>query len=491
MSKLLEDARKYEAVHGDVIAKELRPLFHVTPWIGWMNDPNGFSVYKGEIHLFYQYHPYETSWNTMYWGHVKTKDFTHWEYLPAALAPDEQYDAAGCFSGSAVELPDGRQLLMYTGVSKKELPDGSFEEVQKQCLAVGDGVNYEKAEENPVLAEGELPDGTDIRNIRDPKLLPLSDGRFLALLGAKTKEHGGCIERYIGAPGKGWVYDGVLDRSLGEYGEMWECPDYFSLEGHRILLVSPQDLGERPELYGGNCPLFLVGTGDEKGDSFRREKVLAVDHGLDFYAPQTLLSPDGRRIMIGWMQNWDTVKYRPKELPFFSQMSLPRELTFREGHILQNPVRELKERRREGITHQEVTVGEKRSLPGVSGRILDLVVRLRVTEDSDFCRFNVFLAEDMEHLLLLTYYRDRGMFRLDRSRSGYDFDTVQAREFPVSPREGVLKIRVLLDRYSAEIFLGDGEAAASFVFYTDSTADGISFSSDGKAVMDVEKYSMI
>ena len=56
-------------------------------------------------HLFYQYHPYSNEWGPMHWGHVKSRDLIRWERLPAALAPDCGYDAAGCFSGGAVEMP--------------------------------------------------------------------------------------------------------------------------------------------------------------------------------------------------------------------------------------------------------------------------------------------------------------------------------------------------------------------------------------------------
>ena len=87
MSEMLEKARKYEDEQGKQIKAEDRPVFHVSPYVGWMNDPNGFSYYRGEYHLFYQYHPYDTYWNSMHWGHVVSKDLLHWEYLPAALAP--------------------------------------------------------------------------------------------------------------------------------------------------------------------------------------------------------------------------------------------------------------------------------------------------------------------------------------------------------------------------------------------------------------------
>ena len=67
MDTKLQQARKYEEVYGDRILERDRPLFHVVPRVGWMNDPNGFSVYKGEYHLFYQYYPYNTIWGPMHW----------------------------------------------------------------------------------------------------------------------------------------------------------------------------------------------------------------------------------------------------------------------------------------------------------------------------------------------------------------------------------------------------------------------------------------
>ena len=38
----------------------------------------------------------------MHWGHAKSKDLVTWEHLPVALAPDQDYDRNGCFSGSAI-----------------------------------------------------------------------------------------------------------------------------------------------------------------------------------------------------------------------------------------------------------------------------------------------------------------------------------------------------------------------------------------------------
>ena len=157
MSEMLEKARKYEDEQGKQIKAEDRPAFHVSPYVGWMNDPNGFSYYQGEYHLFYQYYPYDTHWNSMHWGHVVSKDLLHWEYLPAALAPDEEYDKIGCFSGSAAELPDGQQLLIYTSVDHETLEDGTVRDIQTQSVAVGDGTDYKKYEKNPVLTGQDVP----------------------------------------------------------------------------------------------------------------------------------------------------------------------------------------------------------------------------------------------------------------------------------------------------------------------------------------------
>ena len=111
----LQKARAYEAEHGAAISPAERPAYHMTPYVGWLNDPNGFSYYKGKYHQFYQYNPYDVRWAPMHWGHAVSTDLLHWEYLPCALAPDSPADnGPGCFSGSATQMDDGRQLLMYT-----------------------------------------------------------------------------------------------------------------------------------------------------------------------------------------------------------------------------------------------------------------------------------------------------------------------------------------------------------------------------------------
>ena len=193
ISQTLRDARRYEEEMERKIAKEDRPDFHLSSRAGWMNDPNGLSYYKGKYHMFYQYHPYDSHWGPMHWGHAVSKDLLHWEYLPVSLAPDADFDRDGCFSGSAIVLPDGRHLLLYTGVSKETQPDGSLRDIQTQCVAIGDGVDYEKYTGNPVLARNDLPDGSSKFDFRDPKIWQRPDGSYRCVAGNCTMDGDGRI----------------------------------------------------------------------------------------------------------------------------------------------------------------------------------------------------------------------------------------------------------------------------------------------------------
>ena len=122
ISQALRDARRYEEIYEKEISPAERPLFHLTPRCGWMNDPNGFGYYKGQFHMFYQYYPYASVWGAMHWGHAVSMDLLHWSPLPAAMAPDQVYDYKGCFSGSSIPMNDGRHLLMYTSVRQTSDP---------------------------------------------------------------------------------------------------------------------------------------------------------------------------------------------------------------------------------------------------------------------------------------------------------------------------------------------------------------------------------
>lgn len=492
-SQTLREARKYEETSEKLIPSEERPGFHLAVRTGWMNDPNGFSYYNGKYHMFYQYHPYEAKWGPMHWGHAVSDDLLHWEYLPAALAPDEAYDRDGCFSGSAITLPDGKHLLMYTGVVKEHQKDDVYRDVQTQCLAVGDGVDYVKYAGNPVLDEKDLPEGCSRFDFRDPKMWQKEDGTYACVVGNRPADGGGQILLFTSPDGFSWSFKKIFAENKNRFGKMWECPDFFALDGKWVLLTSPQDMLPKDyEYHNGNGTLCLIGDYDEETDTFTEKKDQSIDYGIDFYAPQTVLTPDGRRVMIGWMQNWDTCSIRGQEERWIGQMSLPRELSIKNGRLYQNPVRELEELRSNKVEHKNVSFSDTISLDGVQGRKIDMELVIRPEKDQDiFQKFAVRFAQNEQYHTSLSFRPRESILKIDRKFSGSRRAIIHQRRSKVNWENGELKLRIILDRFSAEVFVNDGEQVLTVTMYTDQAADGISFFADGTVNMDVVKYDLV
>lgn len=490
ISKKLQRARDFEKKYIPYVEEEL-PKFHVTGGIGWINDPNGFSVYKDEYHLFYQYYPYDVKWGPMHWGHVKTKDFIKWERIPVAMAPDQDYDKDGVFSGSAVEMPDGRHLLMYTGVRNVRRRNGKLESFQTQCIAIGDGVNYKKYDGNPVIRGDQVPDNGSVNDFRDPKIW-MEDGIYYAVIGNRAEDDSGTILLYQSKDAVHWEFVSHLASCHNQYGKMWECPDFFSLDDKHVILTSPQEMKSLGlEFHPGNANVCLIGTYDRNIHHLMRENVQAIDYGLDFYAPQTLLAKDGRRIMIGWMQNWETSGSHLQNQRFLGQMTIPRELHIKDGRLFQNPVRELENYRTIKTAYKNVLISGESTLPGISGRYIDMTITIRPGNESVMYKwFKINVARDGECHTSIRFKPETNLMRVDRTQSGLPCDIVHMRDFPVYPRNGQIKLRLIMDRYSLEIFVNDGEQAASFVIYTPLDAKYINFISDGSVLIDVEKYDL-
>lgn len=476
----LETVREFERREAEKIPASLRLGFHLTPLVGWMNDPNGFCWYNGCFHLFYQYHPYNTVWGPMHWGHAVTRDLLHWDYLPCALAPDTAADAAGCFSGSAVPLPDGRLLLLYTGVQ----PAGTdHKELQVQCVAEGNDRDYCKDPANPVLTAADLPEGFSAADFRDPKIWR-EGGTYYSVIACRHEKDQGSALLFESPDGHRWKFVSVLDRSRGELGRMWECPDFFHLDGAQVLLVSPQEMRATAdsEFHAGEGTVALLGLYDPATHAFARQKVQAIDYGLDFYAPQTTLAPDGRRIMIAWMQSWATTHSAPRTRPWFGRMTLPRELHVRGGRLYQTPVREIETLWGAETRLTGVTVRDRATLPGIGGRSLDLTVVVDAAASPDCRRFTLRFAEAEGLFTEVRCDLDRGELAFDRSRCGSRRDIPHTRHIKAAPRDGRLTLRLILDKDCAELFVNDGERALSALVDTPLEAQGISFAADGGPV---------
>ena len=280
-------------------------------------------------------------------------------------------------------------------------------------------------------------------------------------------------------------------RNPGRLGRMWECPDLFRLDGTDVMLISAQDmLPEGLEYHNGNESFCLLGRFDESTGRFTALADHAVDYGIDFYAPQTLLTGDGRRVMIGWMQNWDTCALPRDTAPWFGQMTLPRELFIRDGRLCQRPIREVEALRGAFVEHRDVIVadGEIR-LPGVRGRTLDMEVEI-APEGDVFTRFAVAFALDETYRTSIGYRPRESTLKIDRKFSGSRRAIIHQRRAEVRRDGGRLKLRILLDRCSAEVFVNDGEKALSATLATPLSADGVAFYCDGRCRIHVRCWEL-
>lgn len=277
----------------------------------WINDPNGFIYYKGEYHLFYQYFPYEPRWGTMHWGHAVSRDLVTWEHRGIALFPTKHDDRNGCFSGSAVEH-EGKLYLYYTGVRYTQeqpedihcCPPDQFIAAQ-MMLVSEDGVHFDNMKQKrTVIPPIEDPMIGDRTHTRDPKVWREKDAWYM-VLGTRTPENKGKLLFYRSYDLVNWEYVNGVPGT--DYGEMWECPDYFALPGGQVLVFSPMGVMEDELEYQNVAACTLVEFREEDCTMKLSGNYQLLDLGVDLYAPQTTTDAEGRRVLVAWARMPETV----------------------------------------------------------------------------------------------------------------------------------------------------------------------------------------
>ena len=464
-------------------AAAYRHTYHIMPPVGWMNDPNGFSYALGKYHFFYQFHPYAAAWGPMHWGHYTSEDLIKWELAPTALAPDEPYDKDGCFSGSAIER-EKKLYLLYTAVSGA---------LQQQALALSeDGVTFRK--KGLVISEKDLPRDASKTNFRDPKVFE-KDGFFYAVIGSKHSEGAGQVLLYRSRDLENWEYAGCPWRTEGDE-LMCECPDYVRLGEKDLLLSSIQFLhrdGWRNENV--HTARYLTGERDFGAGKFYPEIGDEVDSGFDFYAPQTLVTPDGRTVMIAWMQMWDRT-YVTAPYGWVGATTLPRELSLKNGRLVQTPVRELEKYRKNPVKAENIAVLGERAIEGVRGTKCEISFTLDLGT-AKRAGVKLFCGHNLEAVLF--YDRASELVLFDRSNTGTlisgstrERDAL-IRRCAVRVKENRIKFRLFLDVSSLEVFLNDGERTMTGLVYAPQDADGVVFFAEGGTakIAEIEKYDIV
>lgn len=466
----LERAQQEVDLRRGQINPQYKPGYHLSVPAGWHNDPNGFGFYQGKAHLFYQFHPYDSVWGPMHWGHWISQDLVHWQDAPVAMAPDQVFDDYGCFSGTSIEK-DGRFYVMYTGV--QTTPEkGKY--YQQQCIAEStDGIHFTKWTNNPVIDRSMLPEGASIYEFRDPKVEQTADGYRVILASEGTD--GGQLLAYTSKDLREWTFAGVYADHLAD---MSECPDVFELNGKNVLMVC--EMGADAKRYGAP-QVTLYATGHEENGRYCAERQLElVDCGLDFYAPQTMLTPDGRRVLIGWALSWSHVM--PTHTlghGWAGMMTLPRECHVdANGVLCQQPIAELQTLRRD-----EVHVDNAAGLVELAGKQREFEISIDMKQAQTV---TLNLLETGDEHFEVRYDRATETLRVDRSRCGYPMTPdLQPEQKPWSEakvplKNGKLNLHVFVDVSIVEIYADEGRAAMSSLAFPKGDAYGVSLQADGE-----------
>lgn len=232
LTKVLERNIKVIEKNEDLTEGRFRLGHHLMPPVGWLNDPNGLCWYKGRYHVFFQYAPFDVEGGLKFWGHYTSEDLVDWKYEGTALYPDSPYDCHGVYSGSA--LAESEKLhLFFTGNIKI---DGDYDyinegrETSTLHVESEDGIHFGDKEE--IISFEKYPEEFTC-HIRDPKVWKENDKYFM-VLGGRLKGDKGAVLVYESENLKEWKFKHIITTPEA-FGYMWECPDYFELDGKKFL----------------------------------------------------------------------------------------------------------------------------------------------------------------------------------------------------------------------------------------------------------------
>ena len=439
-----------------------RPQFHFTYKVGWLSDMCGPAYYDGEYHLFTQLCPGGPGldYRRVHWGHAVSTDLVHWQELPPALAPDNHDGPAG--SGTAAVdwkntagLASGKEsplILFYTGC--RYLFDESKDGVICMAYSNDRGRTWTKYAKNPVLE-------AITHYNRDPKLFWHEPTKKWIM--AMTLSCGGWLDGdyrfaiFSSANLKTWKEESRFEMPKGI-----DCVDMFELP------VDGDPKNTRWVFWAGDGT-YAVGTFD--GKTFTREGQIRdplctwQENGANGYAAQTfsdMPASDGRRIQMSWLRQSSY-----PGMPFNQQATFPCALTLRKFSdgikLCRQPVKEIEKlhRKKHAWKSRVLEPGEN-LLAVVPGELFDIQAELAPGEAKEVG----FVIRGIE----VTY--DAGTSKL----------TCMGKSGDLGLEAGKIKLQILVDRTSIEIFGNDGALSMTFSFMPDPAKSGIGvFAKGGRA----------
>ena len=281
------------------------------------------------------------------WAHATSSDMIHWHREPIALAPTPGGpDADGCWTGTAA-IVDGKPTFLYTGVvnstpEQATLADANPPLHESVCMAVAEDDTLVRWRKLPQPVVPGPPAGMKVAGFRDPSpwrtafFDQVNDDHWYLIVASGERGEGGRVLLYRSTDFRHWEYlhpmaqgkwNGKQTDVVGS-GEMWECPDFFTLDGKHVLIHSSE-----------GRTLWQIGTLDARTMLFHAESEGLLDHGA-YYAPKSQLDAHGMRILWGWIT--DTRPAAEYAAAGWSgMMSLPRRLSIQNGTLLMIPAPEI------------------------------------------------------------------------------------------------------------------------------------------------------
>jgi len=470
-----------------------RPKVHFSPKEKWMNDPNGMVYYNGNYHLFYQYYPDSTVWGPMHWGHAVSKNMIQWQHLPIALYPDS---LGYIFSGSAVVDYNNTSgfgkddkpplVAIFTHHDPKGEKEGKSD-YQNQSIAysLDEGRTWTKYDNNPVIKN------PGIKDFRDPKVMWFEkDKKWIMTLATKDR-----ITFYSSKDLKHWDKESEFGETIGAHGGVWECPDLFPLEYNGktiwVLIVNLNPGGPNK----GSATQYFLGDFDGKIFTALTTDTKWLDYGPDEYAGVTWSNTGKRKIFLGWMSNWDYATQVPTE-KWRSAMTIPRDLKIVEINnslrIASLPITELNEISSNQIITKKLQ-GSK--LFDLSKEIQDFSIPCTIDLDIENAgNLSIVLSNGSGEEIVIGYKKSQNKYFIDRTRSGKTnfYQGFAARHFaPRFSTSSKMKISLLIDESSVELFTDDGLTVMTEIFFPTIPYDKISIRSNNKVSIKEIRYKKL
>ena len=451
--------------------EQFRPKIHFSTKKGWMNDPNGMVYNQGAYHLFFQYYPDSTVWGPMHWGHATSADMVHWKEGPVALYPDS---IGYIFSGSAVVDKDntsgfGRDgvaplVAIYTqhDIVGERMGSDTFQ-TQSIAYSLDNGKTFTKYSGNPVLKN------PGIMDFRDPKFFWHGASQKWVMVLA-VLDH---VEIYSSPNLKQWDKESEFGKGMGAHGGVWECPDLFSLQDGKkmvwVMLVSNNPGGPN----GGSGTQYFTGNFDGKSFSPYDTTTKWLDYGPDNYAGVTFSNTGNRKLLLGWMSNWDYAQVVPATT-WRSANTLPRELGLKKVHgkyyLSSNLVKELNSL----TSAAESTQSHTRNIQS------PCIIKFDIKGPGNFeCIF----SNDLQEQLVVGFDASTSRFYIDRGKAGSIEFSKQFTARPFAPRISQDKhysATIVIDHSSIELFADNGLTTMTSVAFPSQPYNQFELKSGGK-----------